>query len=87
MSNQGYQGWSNHTTWLVNLWLNNNYDVYKECLELVKDCKEGVAQDRLEEYVSDMVGGSSGLAGSIISSAVHREVNWKEIARSFLDME
>lgn len=34
-----YEGWKNRSTWNVSLWLNNEYSIYTEAVEFMKDYK------------------------------------------------
>ena len=74
--------WTNHETWLVNLWLvNTNQGTYAMARERAAD-----GADALRDWVKDWATGSipaSTLTADLIHSALHR-VNWDEIAESLL---
>jgi hypothetical protein len=40
MKDETYQGWTNWHTWNANLWLNNEPESHKYCMELVKYSKD-----------------------------------------------
>lgn len=71
-----YNGWTNHATWLVNLWWGDNLaeidePVTAEMAEnYVFELADSVTNDKTVEskFVSDMV------------TAYMNEVNWQEIA-------
>ena len=46
MQTETYNGWKNRTTWALNLWLNNDYDVYNHA-------RIAAQNDRLEKFVRD----------------------------------
>ena len=35
--NETYNGWTNHATWCVNLWLSNDEGTYRHCRSLARD--------------------------------------------------
>ena len=75
MQNKTYNGWTNHATWLVNLWWGDDlFEMDIKDAEAIQDFVEDIAQDSSNtaesRFVSDMVYGY--LA----------EVNWNEIAES-----
>ena len=85
MTDQTYNGWANHATWLVNLWLGEyNYD-HSELSGLsrydaTKALKETV-DNILTDYETTKL---SGLAADLINSALS-DVNWYELADSYLE--
>ncbi len=46
-----YNGWTNHGTWCVNLWLTNDEGTYRHCRSLADDAKDAAddAPQVLEE--------------------------------------
>lgn len=94
-----YNGWSNYETWAVNLWLSNEEGSYRywtdRTRELIAECMDEDA-DRsalsrlareLEEAVSEECAiPKANLAANLMTAALG-EVDWCEIARSWIDDE
>ncbi len=78
----GYNGWSNHETWLVALWLNNDQASYNALEELkAEDESDYHKAESLEELVHELYGFEPvGMIADLINSASAR-VNWVEIVR------
>jgi hypothetical protein len=78
-----YNGWTNHETWLVNLWLNNDEGSYHELLEIVAnaeslhDAAHRVSATVTERAENNMTEEAS-ITNDLITSALGN-VNWKEI--------
>ena len=81
MSDDGYHGWTNRDTWLVNLWLDNDHNTYmmrREAVALVyKLCRTFDAEHA--RRVFDSLDGSA-LIGDPFD--VER-VEWSEIAEAW----
>ena len=80
-----YQGWKNHPTWLVWVWLENDFALYEYCQDLKRstsDIRE-IAED-LKSLIEDAKPQSSDLWGDLIDSALG-EVDWREIATNLLE--
>ncbi len=79
-----YNGWANHATWLVNLWLGEyNYDPSAlsglsryDATQALKETVDNI----LTEYDTVTL---SGLAADLINSALS-DVDWYELADSYL---
>lgn len=101
MSEKGYQGWENYETWNVALWLNNEEGNYKYWRGMAEECKaEYPAEpnyetkeyktarlalaDNLKEQLEEGMPELEGFWGDLLSAAFS-EVNWLEIADSFLE--
>jgi hypothetical protein len=80
-----YQGWTNHPTWLVWVWLENDYSLYCHCQQLKRSTSDikAIAED-LKSLIEDAKPQSSDLWGDLIDSAL-AEVDWKEIATNLLE--
>ena len=51
MENEKYNGWSNYDTWLVMVWLLNDYDNYKAVCNWI----EGIGTKKLVDYTETEV--------------------------------
>lgn len=79
---EGYNGWSNYETWLVNLW-------YGDWFSDLTNEGEELNEDRLEAYVLEMLEADgllpeTGFAADIMNAALCR-VNWRELASHYKD--
>lgn len=97
MSNdQGYNGWTNHATWCVNLWLSNDQGTYAEVNDLIAclfhdDASVCDMADRLRDYVEELaeltcpgvIEGAS-FVSDLFGSVLH-DVEWNEVAASWLN--
>ena len=86
-----YNGWANYETWFIHIWLTNDEGIYDECreaaeeqserYELVSWLKEHV------EYLAELTVPDLFTSGNFVSDlyqAAISEVDWYEIAESFL---
>jgi len=92
-----YNGWTNYETWAVALWIDNDEDSYRERQELARqferdeddpDSEADVAgyADAIKEWVErDMVPDLGASLASDLLGAALSEVNWREIAESWLE--
>lgn len=82
----GYNGWQNHETWVVNLWLNNDevseWAASRTARRAPNDYEAGKALRELVE--SDVLGDEAPatMATDLLTSALGA-VNWQEIAAAF----
>ena len=77
---QTYNGWTNHETWTVNLWMTNDERYYAQLCEIVAsgDSLDDQAE-ALEDFIrSEYDGGSSSIWADLINNSLG-EVNWYEI--------
>lgn len=91
---KGYNGWENYETWATKLWLDNEEWAYNDVTEQANEHVELSLGDYefsnwLQDYVdTHMINGETesvaGLAADLLNSAVS-EIDWFEIAKSFLD--
>ena len=86
-----YNGWTNKETWLVNVWLSNDYDLYKYYLGRLNDSYGGFISDiihELQEIVYDIVRedrpATNGLAYDLLQSSLN-VINYKELAEHYID--
>jgi hypothetical protein len=85
MEEQGYNGWKNYPTWVVNLWLGNDQGTYSECSYMAREALRDAPHDSFKEYVTDLIDDeSAGLGNDLIGYALG-EVDWNEIADSWLE--
>ena len=78
-----YNGWKNHATWLVSLWLDE--DGFDE--SMVPDSRYDAAQT-IKEWVDDLIAdqnSTAGLAADLIASALS-DVDWYELADKYIEM-
>jgi hypothetical protein len=86
-----YNGWTNYETWLVNLWMDNDYgsvDYWNEVAEEVwdeddPDKSQRELADRMKEQIMEGQPELTGLYGDMLNAAFS-EVDWDEIASHYL---
>lgn len=85
---EGYNGYTNYETWLVNLWMDSdgitNYfgetiDARTNAYDLGKEISEYYDEDSERVF-----GGKAGLYADIVTQTL-KEVNWQEIASGIID--
>lgn len=84
MSNtEEYNGWANYETWLVSLWLDNDWASYN-ALEVLKaePMSDYRKAERLEEQVRELYDFElTGMVADLVNASFGR-VHWIEIIRS-----
>jgi hypothetical protein len=95
----GYNGWTNYETWLVNLWMDNeqgSHEFFRETAKEIYDeavakawlTREEVARHRfadwLKEHYDENIPAMRGVYGDLLGAALG-SVNWNEIARHYID--
>ena len=81
MDRDKFNGWTNHSTWLVNLWLGDDVQAWindSDCEEWGLYDVECVFRDFLEE-LTNQEKITCGLLSDLLKSAVD-DVNWRELA-------
>jgi len=72
-----YNGWTNHETWCVSLWLANDTPAVADAATLAARQGPDALRDLTEGYIGlGALGGC--LASDLLTSALE-EVNWQEI--------
>lgn len=84
-----YNGWSNQETYIADLWLSNDFEMYtfmEELAEEVQGEKYPVNKmgDILQKEFKKNMPNLSGLYGDLLSNALDN-VNFREICDSFLE--
>lgn len=82
--NGKYNGWSNHETWLVNLWLTNDESSYNTLVEAIELPTSTAGAEWLEEEVRWALSeqtGSACLWSDLLNLSIDR-VNWLEVVES-----
>jgi hypothetical protein len=96
-NNTTYNGWSNYETWLVNLWLTNEQST-QDFLEHRRSIlsngnnphKEDLFASLIREYVEQeretWHESAASLWNDLINAAL-QQVDWREIARAYLEQD
>ena len=96
---EDYQGWDNYATWGVALILDDNQEMLEYVQEEMRRIMDGGGEeasqvteleDVIREYVEGMTEEAQADANEMISqliSVAMAEVNWREIAKSYIDEE
>jgi len=92
---QGYQGWKNHATWAMNLWINNEEGTYNEAREMAEAAKKQaeaddrepavVLADALSEVWEERMPDLGASVWSDLLTSAFRDIDWDEIADGFLE--
>jgi hypothetical protein len=88
-------GWKNYATWNVALWIDNDQGSYSTRCEMAQKCWDNTLDkedakcslaESLKDYVEEMnpIRDQSSLFNDLLNAALG-EVDWYEIADSFLD--
>ena len=79
-----YNGWTNKPTWLVHLWLTNDYGLYHTTLAVLEHAhdREAALRELVEELCA--LEDSAGLLADLLGWAL-AIVNWREVADAFAE--
>ena len=88
---KGYNGWANYETWLVNVWIDNDFgsDYWHEvATELYEhddpDKSRRLLADQMENEIGEHTPELKGLYADMLNAAFS-EVDWDEIAGHYID--
>ena len=91
-----YNGWKNKETWLVNVWLNNDYDLYKHYISTLTEIVEKQSNvlytnrlviDELKEIVWEIYREEHrefGLINDLIETSLNN-VDWSRLAEHYIE--
>ena len=91
-----YNGWKNKETWLVNIWLNNDYDLYKQYISTLTEIVEKQSNDLythrlVVDELKEIVWGiyreehkESGLISDLMETSLHH-VDWSRLAETYIE--
>jgi hypothetical protein len=93
MSNTKYNGWTNHDTWLCNLWF-DNFD-FTDLMHMFDGCEDkgditNIIEDYIKDYVEEFVesylapGDTHGFIHDMLNSAIS-EIDFRDIAEHYVD--
>lgn len=86
MDQQSYNGWTNHATWLVNLWLTNDEYTEAGLRMAVRYGGHKGAKDYVDELLDESGIDSGTMWHDLITSCLS-DVDWREIALHYEDDE
>jgi hypothetical protein len=88
---KGYNGWKNYETWLVALWINNDQGTQETALDMARECKNNEhanydVSHQLKDWIEEQnpLNDNADLFTDLLNAALS-EVDWYEIAESFLN--
>ena len=94
MDTQKYNGWTNHATWLCNLWFDDLAPLFEDYIEDLSDEHDSkdelldtLAQwieDHVDDYVELTIDEDNGFIMDLVSSAVNN-IDFKDIAEHYVD--
>lgn len=87
MDKESYNGWKNHATWCVNLWLTNEEGTNNECLDIVRHARSDYdAAQGIKAFVDELVDvelkDGAGFTRDLVGSALS-DVDWHEVVEGF----
>jgi hypothetical protein len=96
MENTKYNGWTNYETWNANLWIDNDWRMSEHIAMITADffgsyedldTITGLVAERINDMFLDMMPDIEAGFFSDVMSASFREVNFREIARHYVEAE
>jgi hypothetical protein len=88
---KGYNGWVNYETWLVNLWIDNDFgsDYWQEAAKELWDEEnpnksQRLLADQMENEIAEHMPDLKGLYADMLNAAFS-EVDWDEIASHYIE--
>ena len=88
MTRNEYNGWTNYETWLVSLWMGNNEESDRNWRRAGRTAEsiQHLADAMEEDHAALVEQCPAGLAQDLMNAALS-EVNWREIATSYMPSE
>lgn len=78
-----YEGWSNRDTWLVSLWLNNDYDYYHVVLAYTRELvRRGLSREEIRRLVQERIRTES---RHIKDPRDDLRVHYREVSEAWMD--
>ena len=94
MDTQKYNGWTNHATWLCNLWFDDLSPLFEDHIEDLSDehdskdelldTLEEWIEQHVDEYVESIVDERVGFVMDLVGSAF-RDIDFRDIAEHYVD--
>lgn len=94
MDTQKYNGWTNYSTWLCNLWFSDFTPMFEDhtadlsdehdTKDALLDTLEEWIENDITEYVECNVNESNGFIMDVINHALH-EIDYRDIAEHYID--
>jgi hypothetical protein len=78
-----YNGWTNHETWLVNLWFG---DMFSDMAADGEKIDAEFVENSVQDYLEESMGAQAGLIADFVNSAIG-SVNWRELAEHYAEDE
>ena len=83
--NKTYNGWINHETWVVNWWMNNEYESQIYYGALAKKITDpSMLADRLASEFKNQAPELDGVYSDLLRAAIS-DIFWYEIAEGLID--
>ena len=94
MDTQKYNGWTNHATWLCNLWFSDFTNLFVDHIETLSDDHDSkdelldtLAQwidEHVDEYVESTIDEENGFITDLVNSALN-DIDFRDIAEHYVD--